>query len=379
MRLLFVSHSFPPPDEPSSNLGGMQRVATDLHAALLRSDSVSLSSQLLETTWASTHRRIPRFLFSTFLRLRRDIKSGTVDAVLFSSMVTAMLTLLTSRRARRDGVLLAAIVHGLDVTTPVSPYQWLVRKVFKRIDLVFPVSSATARACVDRGLDPDRCSVVPNGISEDRFGSQIERAAARQILLEKLDTIKSPDPIVLCSVGRQVRRKGFDWFIRNVMPLLPEHVHYVLAGDGPEAATIADAATEAGIEHRTHMLGRVSEDDLQVLYAASDLFIMPNIHVPGDMEGFGVVMLEAALANLPVIAANIEGIADVIDHGQNGLLIESQNVEAFANAITSLLLQPDELASLSSRSKTSVLERFSWSNVAGQYVEIISERINSLR
>src|SRR5690625_7613993 len=73
------------------------------------------------------------------------------------------------------------------------------------------------------------------------------------------------------------------------------------------------------------MLGRLSEVDLSRLYRGADLFVMPNIPVEGDMEGFGVVMLEAGLSGLPVVASSLEGILDVVEEGNNGHLIESGN------------------------------------------------------
>ena len=350
----------------------MQRVALDLCSALEENPLVETRPIVLRTSWASTHRRVPAFLWKTYRRLTRAVKNNEVDAVLFSSMVTAMLSIPLRKRYRRSKIPLCVIVHGLDVTTSFLPYQWLVKKVFKSVDMVFPVSSATAEACTDRGLESGKLTVVPNGIAKERFATEIDRPAAR-VRLAELMKVESLDGYkIICSVGRQVQRKGFDWFILNVLPSLDPRARYVLAGDGPMAAEIAAASNEPSIEGRVHVLGRVSESDLQAIYAGSDIYVMPNVPVPGDIEGFGVVMLEAGLSSLPVVAANLEGIADVIEPEKNGILIESEDSDGFIRTINRLLEHPDELDKLSASSRESVLRRFRWSNVADTYVKAIA-------
>lgn len=352
----------------------MQRVATDLFHALKQSSSVDVVPCVLHTSWSTTHRKMPGFLARAYRTLTRSRREQTVDAVLFSSMVTATLSVLLHKRFQAAGIPMCAIVHGLDVTTRFPPYQWLVRKTLSALDAVYPVSSATAAACIERGADPGKVEVIPNGISSDRFETTVDRFAARQGLaallsLPSLDNVK-----ILSSVGRQVKRKGFDWFIKEVLPSLDDDVHYVLAGDGPMADDIMQASMDSLVSDRVHILGRVPEEYLQTIYAGSDLYIMPNIHVPGDMEGFGVVMLEAGLSNLPVIAADIEGISDVIQNGSNGLLLESEDAQAFIETIKTLLADPNRLHALADTSRQTVLNNFNWSTVAARFVTAISTR-----
>src|SRR5690606_11770393 len=145
-------------------------------------------------------------------------------------------------------------------------------------------------------------------------------------------------------------------------------VHYWLAGEGPESEDILAAARRRNVSHRVRPLGRVSECDLELLYAASDLFIMPNVPVRGDMEGFGVVMLEAGLSGLPTIASRLEGIADVIQEGKNGHLITTMDAWAFSEAIMAYYRNEAKLARAGERARSFVTERFGWSAVADRYV-----------
>ena len=375
MHILFVSHSLPPVDRPLSNVGGMQRVAAKLHDELAAHSNVTLTPVLLRSPWRWVHLRVVPFLARAAWHIRRAVARGDVDVVLFSSMVTATLALPLRGFFDRHGVTAAAIVHGLDVTTSFPPYQWLVPKVFGALDAVLPVSRATAAACEARGLAHSKVHVVPNGIDLERFPPLLDRATMRGELREALATERHPlpdDALLLCSVGRQVERKGFAWFVEHVMPRLPSQVHYWLAGDGPRADAIQAAIDRHHVGDRVRLLGRVSEADLVRLYRGADLFIMPNVPVEGDMEGFGIVMLEAGQCGCPVVASRLEGIQDVVTNGVNGQLVEPEDPEAFAEAIRVYCDHPERLQPDAERAATHVAHAFGWRAVADQYVETLA-------
>lgn len=373
MRLHFVSHSLPPADRPLSNLGGMQRVAMELDAALSTRGDIRYSTRFLRASWKTVHLRAVPFLLATLVSLWRLARRREIDVVLFSSMVTASLAVLLRKSFRRHGIVTAAIVHGLDVTTPSSLYQWFVPRVFGSLDLVMPVSAATGEQCVQRGLDPDKLRPVRNGVDLDRFevplATRADRRSELGVFPEASDL--GPGAVVLCSVGRQVRRKGFAWFVQEVMPLLPSSYHYWLAGDGPEIESIRAAISSVGMERRVVLLGRVSEEQLRSLYRGADLFVMPNIPVPGDMEGFGVVILEAGLNGLPTVGARLEGIAEVIVDGENGALISSGDASGFAGAIREFTDSPLSNEVASRRASAYTRAHFSWQAVASDYLETI--------
>ena len=169
MRLLFVSHSFPPPDAPLSNVGGMQRVATELHQALEGRSDVSMRTVALRSSWKWVHVKAVPFLVSLAVRLGREAKSFRADTILFTSMTTALPLLIAGPALKRKGIRLAAIVHGLDVTDPNPVYQMAVRRLCGMLDAVMPVSRATGEELVARGLPRERVHVVPNAVDLDRF------------------------------------------------------------------------------------------------------------------------------------------------------------------------------------------------------------------
>jgi len=170
-------------------------------------------------------------------------------------------------------------------------------------------------------------------------------------------------------VGRQVKRKGFAWFIDNVMPRLPDHVHYWLGGDGPEGEAIQRAIDQHGLSNRVRLLGRLGDKELTDIYQSADIFVMPNIPIEGDMEGFGIVMLEAAINGLPTVAARLEGIREVITDDQNGFFVESGDVDGYVDRISALDTDRDHLGQLSLRARDHVARTFGWDAVASQYID----------
>jgi phosphatidyl-myo-inositol dimannoside synthase len=381
MRLLFVSHSLPPIDQPLENLGGMQRVAIELDQALARQEGVEYSTRFLRSPWSSVHIRSVPFIAFSLVVLWWRARKGELDVVLFSSMVTAAMCVPLRGVFRRNGVMSAAIVHGLDVTTPSAAYQRFVPRVFRALDLVMPVSRATGEECIKRGLDKAKLNPIPNGVDLARFSKPEFQQQRRRPAL----AVFGPPPavadsrLVLCSVGRHVRRKGFAWFIREVMPRLASDVQYWLAGEGPETDAIRDEVERGGLSHRVRLLGRISEEELAALYEGADVFVMPNIPVSGDMEGFGVVMLEAGLSGLPTIGARLEGIAEVISDGANGSLVESGNVTEFVEGIREYLGNSARLEAASRSAYAYTSSTFSWDTIGSEYVRVLRRFKNAAR
>ncbi len=374
MRLLFVSHSLPPEDRPMDNVGGMQRVATDLHDSLLSHGGGNVRTVVLRSQWSQRHWRTPIFMAGAIRRIRKLAAEKEIDAVLFSSMVTASLAVPLRRHLSRHGVFSAAIANGLDATTPTWPYPYFVRKVFESLDLVLPISNATAAACRERGLSAEKCSVVLLGIRLDRFSPPSSRAEARTRMLAKFLAKPAEPGLVLCSVGRLVPRKGVAWFIEEVMPRLPGDVRFLVAGEGAERERITAAIKRHGLEDRVRLLGAVSDSDVELLYQGSDLFVMPNVRVAGDMEGFGLVLVEAGLCGLPAVAARLEGIADVVTEGENGHLVESRDAGGFTDAIMRYHASPAELREASNRAKRHTAAIFGWDQVTQRYLALLETR-----
>ena len=226
------------------------------------------------------------------------------------------------------------IAHGLDLTYPLPLYQALwVRRFLPSCDRIVAVGNETLRAGVAAGLPREKLVFIPNGVDTDRFAPRdVPRAA-----LERISGADLRGRKVLLTAGRLARRKGVAWFVRNVMPRLPDEVLYVVAGDGEDRDAIAAAVREAGLARRVILLGAVSDEVRDLLFHTCDLFVQPNIRVPGSLEGFGLVVLEAGSSGIPVLASRLEGLPDAIHDGRNGFLVEPEQPAAWAARIAELL------------------------------------------
>jgi phosphatidylinositol alpha-1,6-mannosyltransferase len=371
MRILYISHCHPPEGQPLKNMGGMQRVNLQLVAELNRRPDVSLHEIVLRT---SANGMIPRtvlFLSRMAISLPGIIKEIKPDAVLFSSMVTASLACFI--RARIE-VPLITVNHGHDVTLDFPPYQAFLPHVFHSLDGVISVSRATRLASIQRGMDAWKGAGLCNGVDVSMVDSLPEREVARTHIQQKLNFNIGDKPLLL-TAGRLIKRKGHEWFIRNVLPRIRTDVEYIVIGQGPEYENIVRAVMQTGMEQRIRLPGKQPEETLRAAYAAADLFVMPNIKVPGDMEGFGVVLLEANMAGTPAIASDLEGIKDVIAQGVNGYRVPHGEGRTFARQIDEVL--QSDLAPLRKSCREYVKTNFSWERIAERYLAFIEHTIGS--
>ena len=195
MRLLLISHSFPPADAPMSNVGGMQRVATELHGALEQRDDLELRTIALRSSWKWIHVKAVPFLLSLAIRLDKEAEAFRPDAILFTSMTTALPLLVAGTRLKKRGIRVGAIVHGLDVTDPNPAYQAAVRRLCRILDVAMPVSRATGEALIARGMAEDRVKVVPNAVDLSRFeGVANARGRARRARAPSRRRASPPPP-----------------------------------------------------------------------------------------------------------------------------------------------------------------------------------------
>ncbi len=372
LRLAYVSHCLNPHDLTASRVGGAERVAAELLVALKDQPGVIVTPVIARA--ASNRLRFLTYSAGAVATLRRLARAGAIDAVLHTGLPTAWMSVLLAGEFRRRHVVSGAIAHGHDVIMDFAPYQGLVRRMFADLDAVMAVSQATGAACLQRGLDPRRMHVTPNSVDAARFAPAPPMEDRRAILRAAFPAeaaALAADGQVICCVGRQVPRKGHAWFVREVVPMLPEAVQFWLAGDGAQAGAIDAAAREAGVTDRVHRLGKLSEPRLAALYRGADLFVMPNVPIAGDMEGFGLVMLEANANGLPVVASRLEGVEEVVTGGLNGVLARAGDAGDFAGRILQLLTTPALRARLGRQAEAYARNGVGWAGVARAQVGIL--------
>ena len=189
---------------------------------------------------------------------------------------------------------------------------------------LFPVSRRSAELLRAAGAPAARITVVHNGVDAVRFRPQ--RADALR------SELAGSGPLLL-SVARLVRRKGIDTVLRALPKLLAAMptLTYAIVGDGPDRARLAALSGALGVRAHVRFLAHVAHD-LVDYYNACDLFVLPAREEPGDIEGFGLVFLEASACQKPVIGARAGGVVDAIEDGVTGLLVPPDDGEALAHA-----------------------------------------------
>ncbi len=370
--LLFMSHLHPPLDNPLESIGGMQEVSQQLLHHLKKTGTFEVHEWVNHSSWKHIEWSTAGYLAKSLREVPLLIKQHNIQLIVCGSMVTAALSPVL--RAMGVSVPMIAINHGQDVTLPITPYQWWVPRVFRALTRVISVSEATSQQSIDRGLDSSKATVLPNGVKLD-FA---RRMPAQQVAKETLATthdIDASKPLLL-TVGRLVERKGHAWFLQDVLPNIKTPVQYLIIGEGPQQESIEQMSEfiHSETSHRVITMGRQEEDVVHHAYAAADAFIMPNIRVEGDMEGFGIVLLEANAVGCPAIASYIEGIRDVIEEGVNGYAIQEGDAVSFAQSIDQLLSDSTTQEILRKSSKKRA-ETFEWQVLVKEYEAIFGSTL----
>lgn len=170
-------------------------------------------------------------------------------------------------------------------------------------------------------------------------------------------------PLLLC-LGRVVEQKGFDTAVR-ALPRIAQHipgVRLVIAGDGPRLAELRTLAANLGITEAIDFRGWVAPDEVPTLMNQAAVVLMPS-----RWEPFGLVALQAAQMARPVVAARVDGLVEVVVHGQTGLLVDSDNPDAWAQTVTGLFAQPDALVAMGLAARRHARQTFSLDQYLSAY------------
>lgn len=355
MNILFVTRKYPP------SIGGMQKINYLLSQELRKKIDVKVVSFGKSQSW------LPIALNYLFIKSCFILLTEKIDLIFLGDALLSSLGLTLRSIFKKP---LVVTTHGLDVTWKFPPYQFLIRKSLPKIDKLICVSSQTARECIRRGVSEERIAVINNGIDPNELILTEERGKLRKRLSDKLG-VNLANKRLLLSVGRLVERKGYHWFIKETLPRLSQNKRdlvYLIAGDGPLRNRIEGIIKENNLGSYVLLLGKVDEQTLKLLYNASDIFIMPNIKVEGDMEGFGIVILEASSCGLPIVASGVEGIIDAVRE-ENGFLVEPGNAQGFVDVIAHLLEDETLRKEKGTQAKLLVEEKFTMEKVAKKYLD----------
>lgn len=351
LNILFISRAYPPV------IGGIERQNYETSKSLSKENNVGL---IINT---KGKKMLP--IFGIFALMKLFSILHKYDIVLLGDGALGIIGWIIKFFSQKPVV---CIVHGLDLTYPNIIYQKLWVNIFlRKVDKLIAVGNEIINQAVLRGIPRSKLIFVPNGVSIKKplptySKKDLEKLIGREIHGK-----------VLLTLGRLVKRKGVAWFIEEVVDKSCDSYIYIIAGDGAEKSNIITIIKKNGLQNRVFYIGAVSDKEKEILYSTADLFIQPNIKVPGDIEGFGLVVLEAASYGLPVVASEIEGLKDAINNGVTGVLVQERNVAQYKKMIAFFLENDENRKQFGVKARRYVMKYYSWENIAVKYVDIIGQ------
>jgi len=260
--------------------------------------------------------------------------------------------------------------HGEEITTGLvsRKFQWLIPKIYNGASAIIANSANTKTILEQIHINSDKIHIIHPGVNADIFDVSTEDAKKIK------DKYKIKDCPILLTVGRMQKRKGQDTVIRALTIIKEKfpNIKYIVVGSGKEYSYLQKLADEQKMSDAVIFTGRVSDKDLPVYYAACDIFIMPNREINGDIEGFGMVFLEANAAKKPVIGGLSGGAVEAVVDRITGLSVDGTNVKAIADAVIFLLENPQKAKAMGEAGRQRIKNEFTWESVV-QKTRMISE------
>lgn len=374
-RVLLVTNDFPP------RRGGIQSYLVDLVSRLAAAGEHTLTvyapqwkdADAFDARTAGYHVvRHPGTLMlpgpGVDARMRRLIGEHDIDTVWFGA--AAPLGLLAARARQAGAKRVLASTHGHEVGWSMLPgARSVLRRIGDDSDVVTYVSSYTRGRFASAFGPKAALEHLPPGVDTERFRpdpASRSEMRARYGLGER--------PTVVC-LSRLVPRKGQDMLIR-ALPAIRRRVDgaaLVIAGGGPYSDTLRGLAEQSGVTEHVTFTGGVPSAELPAYHAMADVFAMPcRTRGAGlDVEGLGIVFLEASATGVPVVAGSSGGAPETVQHNKTGLVVDGRSVEQIADAVSELLADPARAAAMGAAGRQWITTQWRRDDLAGRLSELI--------
>ncbi len=259
--------------------------------------------------------------------------------------------------------------HGMDIMLPQKSLkkEKLMKKILAEAKFITSNSQFTKNELIKLNIDDNKVEVVYPGCHISNNPKSINHNQI-ELIKEKLNL---KDKKVLLTVGRLVERKGQDMVIKAMPRLLESfpNLIYLIIGSGPIEKNLKSISQKLKIEDNVKIIKSVSDEELPTYYQLADVFVMSSRDIDGDVEGFGMVYLEAISFGLPVVAGNSGGVPEVVIDNQTGLLVVPDNVLDLSQKIFELFSDQKKGNQLASNGQKMIKEKFNW--------EIQAEKLNN--
>ncbi len=374
--LLISTQYFPP------QVGGISNFLAGITASLGRDNVCVLTGVPSERREQNPHDpniyRVPS-LFKTS-RLRKAVPwAGTLaqivakdrpDVTLLGSVEDCNLGLWLHSNLRFPFIV---FVHGNEVLTTIHEGTDKARLAYRTANRVVAISQYTAELVRKAGAPAERVVVVHPGCDTTTF----KPVLVNDVLRKEMFGSDLRERKVILTVGNLVSRKGHDVVIQ-ALPLVKRAVPnclYLIVGDGPNRRQLEQLARELGVSELVKFGGTVPDSALPDIYAMSDLFVMASRcqEAENDVEGFGLVYLEANACGKPVIGGRSGGVPDAVAEGVSGLLVNPESPDDVSAALIRLLTNEELATRLGEQGRQRVIRDFEWDSFRMTLLKLIDD------
>ena len=304
-----------------------------------------------------------RLFILVMLILRKEkVEKFLIANILPTGIVGILLKFLTGRPY-------LLFTYGMDVFYPESLLRrFFISFILKRADKIVAISRYTKMSLGCFGVSMDKISIVHPATDLNLFhpGRDVSEIQQKYTLKNKK---------IILTVGRLDMRKGQDMVIRSLPSVLGDfpEVIYLIVGKGDDETRLISLVRENKIENYVYFIRDVRREELHLYYNLCDIFIMVSREVKqtGNVEGFGIVYLEANACGKPVIAGRSGGVEDAVIDGYTGLLVNPENLQEISNAIVTLLQNKILAEELGKNGLKRVREYFTWKRASGELYQVI--------
>jgi len=304
-------------------------------------------------------------------KVRALVRSRGITTVFFGA--AAPLGLL-SQGLRRSGVKrIVALTHGHEVWwAKVWPFSWAMRRIGNGVDNLTYLGNFT-RTEISRALSrsaADSMRKIAPGIDTNHFAPRADAQALRAEL--GLSQKK-----VIVSVGRLVHRKGQDTLIESMPKILVQipDAHLLFIGEGPYKDYLVKRAAELKVSHAITFIGRIQYAELPRYICVGDIFAMPSrSRLAGlEVEGLGIVYLEASACGLAVIGGKSGGAPDAVLEGETGFAVDGTSADSVAESAITLLDDPELARQLGARGRQWIIDEWRWEIWAKKFAQLLTQ------
>jgi len=299
---------------------------------------------------------------------KKIVAAKNIDVVVFGA--AAPLALM-SPSLRKSGVKkIIALTHGHEVWwAKIFPFRLAIKRIGKNVDHLTYLGEFTRQAIskpLTRKSATEMVKIAP-GIDTAHFIPQPDA-------MQKRKELGLQDKKIIISVGRLVHRKGQDNLIQAMPAVLKKipNAHLLLVGEGPYRKHLEKLVMKSSLEQNVTFAGRIMYDKLPSYLSAADLFAMPSRSrfFGLEVEGLGIVYLEASACGIPVVAGNSGGAPDAVLEGVTGLCVDGTNIEQITAAIVEICRDAERASHMGAAGRNWIVNQWRW--------EIWSKEFNAL-